>query len=72
LKVCFTIDKFQTFQGLPLFPKQFKDFFSFPKFKDFSRLAKEPCDDDFTDKKIQDFSGPHEKFSRTFSEPANV
>jgi len=30
----------------------------------------------FTDQKIQDFSGtfqsPHEKFSRTFSEPTNV
>jgi len=38
------------FQGLPLFfPKQFKDFFSFLKFKDLStlalnsRLAQEPC-----------------------------
>jgi len=26
----------------------------------------------FTDKKIQDFPGPHEKLSRTFSEPTNV
>ena len=43
------IDRFQTIQGLPLFPKQFKDFFSFLKLKDFPRLVlysrpvQEPC-----------------------------
>ena len=34
-----TMDKFQTFQGFHFLPKQFKDFFRFLIFKDFSRVA---------------------------------